>query len=100
MPCQAAFRLQLNVLRYIGQRCHYCQEQITELSVANDVPVSVANEMSGLKGRAEVMSHSHWRLRVDAVISVPSFGTGDEDTRSDYESDERKEDRRFKGPPS
>ncbi len=51
-------------------------------------PVLVANEMSGLKGRVEVMSHPQWRLRMDAVISGPSFGTGDEDQRSDHESDE------------
>ncbi len=45
-------------------------------------PVSVANEMSGLKGRVEVMSHPNWRLRVDAVISGPSFGTGNENQGS------------------
>ena len=51
-------------------------------------PVAVANEMSGLKGRVEVMSHPQWRLRRDAVISAPSFGTGDENQRSHYASDE------------
>src|SRR5260370_28460563 len=52
-------------------------------------PVAVANEMSGLKGRVEVTSHPQWRLKVDAVISGPSFGAGDEDQGSDYASDER-----------
>jgi hypothetical protein len=53
-------------------------------------PVAVANEMSGLKGRAKVMSHPYWRLRMDAVISGPSFGAGDEDQRSDHASDQWK----------
>src|SRR6266568_7685824 len=52
-------------------------------------PVVVANEMSGLKGRVEVTSHPQWRLKVDAVISGPSFGAGDEDQGSDHASDER-----------
>ena len=52
-------------------------------------PVLVANEMSGLKGRAEVRSHPNWRLEMDAVISGPSFGAGDENQGSDYASDER-----------
>src|SRR6266581_839836 len=51
-------------------------------------PVLVANEMSGLKGRVGVRSHPHWRLKVDAVISGPSFGTGNEDQGSHYASDE------------
>src|SRR5438445_12136947 len=54
-------------------------------------PVSVANEMSGLKGRVELMSHPNWRLGMDAVISGSSFGAGHEDTRSDHTSDERKD---------
>jgi len=54
-------------------------------------PVSVANEMSGLKGRAEVMSHPKWRLGMDAVISGPSFGAGNEDTRCDNAGDERED---------
>jgi len=54
-------------------------------------PVFVANEMSGLKGREEVMSHPNRRLRVDAVISGPSFGAGHEDTRSNHAGDERKD---------
>src|SRR3989442_15044045 len=41
-------------------------------------PVVVANEMSGLKGRVGVGSHPHWRLKVDAVISGPSFVAGNE----------------------
>src|SRR5258708_39518859 len=53
-------------------------------------PVSVANEMSGLKGRVEVMSRPHWRLVVDAVISGPSFGTGNEDQRSHHTGDQWK----------
>jgi len=32
-------------------------------------PVTVANEMSGLKSGVDVMSRPHWRLKVDAVIS-------------------------------
>jgi hypothetical protein len=51
-------------------------------------PVSVANEVSGLKGRVEVMSHPQGRLRVDAVISGPSFGAGNEDQRSDHAGDQ------------
>src|SRR5689334_23144832 len=31
-------------------------------------PVSVANEMSGLKGRVEVVSHPNWRLEMTARI--------------------------------
>ena len=54
-------------------------------------PVLVANEMSGLKGRVEVMSHPNWRLGMDAVISGPSFGAGNEDTRSHNAGDERKD---------
>ena len=54
-------------------------------------PVSVANEMSGLKSRVELMSHPNWRLEMDAVISGLSFGAGDEDMRSDHTSDERKD---------
>src|SRR6266481_9606750 len=54
-------------------------------------PVCVANEMSGLKGRVEVMSHPHWRLTVDAVISGPSFGAGNEDQRSDHAGDQWKD---------
>src|SRR5678810_165194 len=53
-------------------------------------PVSVANEMSGLRGRVEVMSHPNWRLKVDAVISGPSFGAGNEDQRSDHAGDQWK----------
>ena len=45
-------------------------------------PVAVANEMSGLKGRVEVASYPQ-RLKVDAVISGPSFGAGHENQRSD-----------------
>src|SRR5919198_3577506 len=52
-------------------------------------PVVVANEMSGLKGRVGVRSHPHWRLKVDAVISGPSFGTGNEDQGSHHASDGR-----------
>jgi hypothetical protein len=33
-------------------------------------PVSVANEMSGLKGRVEVMSHPNWRLEMDADVLI------------------------------
>src|SRR5213594_630280 len=51
-------------------------------------PVVVANEMSGLKGRVGVGSDPHWRLTVDAVISGPSFGTGNEDQGSHHTSDE------------
>ena len=54
-------------------------------------PVSVANEMSGLKGRAGVRSHPNWRLGMDGVISGASFGAGDEDTRSHNAGDERKD---------
>ena len=54
-------------------------------------PVSVANEVSGLKGRVEVMSHPHGRLRVDAVISGPSFGAGNEDQRSHHTGDQWKD---------
>src|SRR5258706_5095149 len=53
-------------------------------------PVSVANEMSGLKGRVEVMSRPHWRLVVDGVISGPSFGTGNENQRSHHTGDQWK----------
>jgi hypothetical protein len=52
-------------------------------------PVAVANEMSGLKGRVEVASYPQ-RLRVDAVISGPSFGAGHENQRSDQPGDERR----------
>src|SRR5205809_6882784 len=51
-------------------------------------PVLVANEMSGLKGRVGVRSHPHRRLKADAVISGPSFGTGNEDQGSHHTSDE------------
>src|SRR5258706_9455179 len=51
--------------------------------------VLVGNERSGLKGRVEVTSHPQWRLKVDAVISGPSFGAGHEDQGSDHASDER-----------
>src|SRR5438094_5229774 len=51
-------------------------------------PVFVANEMSGLKGRVGVRSQPHWRLKGDAAISGPSFGTGNEDQGSDHTSDE------------
>src|SRR5437016_12146595 len=54
-------------------------------------PVVVANEMSGLKGRVGVGSHPHWRLKVDAVISGPSFGAGNEDQRSHYKGDQWKD---------
>jgi len=50
-------------------------------------PVAVANEMSGLKGRVEVASYPQ-RLKVDAVISGPSFGAGHENQRSDQPCDE------------
>src|SRR5205814_119317 len=48
------------------------------------------NEMSCLKGRVEVMSRPHWRLEVDAVISGPSFGAGNEDQGSHHTGDQRK----------
>src|SRR5438876_12041794 len=51
-------------------------------------PVLVANEMSGLKGRVGVRSHPQRRLKADAVISGPSFGTGNEDQGSHHTSDE------------
>src|SRR5712692_3763467 len=54
-------------------------------------PVSVANDLSGLKGRVEVMSHPNRRLRMDAVISGPSFGAGNEDQRSDHAGDQWKD---------
>src|SRR5687767_1482621 len=54
-------------------------------------PVAVANEMSGLKGRVELMSHPNWRLEMDAVISGPSFGAGNEDQRSHHTGDQRKD---------
>ena len=54
-------------------------------------PVVVANEMSGLKGRVGVGSHPHWRLKVDAVISGPSFGAGNEDQRSHHTGHQRKD---------
>src|SRR5436190_23928259 len=54
-------------------------------------PVSVANEMSGLRGRGEVTSTPNRRLRMDGVISGPSFGAGHEDQRSNHTSDQRKD---------
>jgi hypothetical protein len=53
-------------------------------------PVFVANEMSGLKGRAEVVWKPQ-RFKVDGAISGPSFGAGNEDTGSDNTGDERKD---------
>src|SRR5438094_8475039 len=44
--------------------------------------------MSGLKGRVGVRSHPYRRLKADAVISGPSFGTGNEDQGSHHTSDE------------
>src|SRR5262245_44150183 len=43
-------------------------------------PAAVANEMSGLKGRAKRMEHPKGRM--DALISGPSFGAGNEDQGS------------------
>ena len=54
-------------------------------------PVVVANEVSGLTGRAAIRFHLKRRNQTDGTISGSSLGADHESTRSDFASRQRQD---------
>src|SRR5881409_3342338 len=66
-----------------------CQRRKRSVSVAHDLSGARSKCNVRSRDRVGISSRPHWRLRVDAVISDPSFGAGNEDQGSHYTSDGR-----------